>query len=525
MGAVLVVPASARSVRDRRPLRAGSDPAPNGDFNGDGFADVAIGDPGETVGSVSHAGAVNVLYGSAGGVATTGNQFWNQGSPNVPDTAETGDAFGFAVAAGDFNADGFGDLAVGVPDEDLGGHADAGMVQVLVGSQRGLTVGPWFWESSPGMPTNAAAGDGFGWAVAAGDLNGDGRADLAVGLPGRSVSGRALAGATIVLYGSPTGLTSSRSQVWTQNVSGVPGTANKGDRLGFSLAIGDFNADGSGDLAAGVPGEDVGTGADAGAAQILYGSVTGLVATGGEVWYQDSPGVLGRSEMQDDFGYALAAGDLDGDGADDLAVGAPFEDEGGALDAGAVNVLYGSRGGLTATGNQLWALDSPSIPGGLQASASFGFVLSSGNYDGDGFADLAIGDPGHAVSGRARAGAVNVLYGSPGGLAAARAQFWNQDSPGLVGHAEAGDEFGFALGAGEAGNGGQEDLFVGVPFEDTGSIVDAGDVNVLYGSSTGLTSAANEEWDQNVSGVADSAERADQFGAAVASGTSGGPPP
>jgi FG-GAP repeat len=107
----------------------------------------------------------------------------------------------------------------------------------------------------------------------------------------------------------------------------------------------------------GVPGENQGRGV----AQVLVGSAAGLTAAGSQLWSQDSRGVAGQAEGSDRFGSALAAGDFNADGRADLAVGVPGETLGGAFGAGAVNVLYGSAGGLTAAGSQLW---SPSHPWG-----------------------------------------------------------------------------------------------------------------------------------------------------------------
>src|SRR4029450_12511583 len=111
------------------------------DFDGDGFADLAVGAPIETVGSLSGAGAVNVLYGSAAGLTGTGSDVFTQNTSGVINSAETQDQFGGALAAGDFNHDGFADLAVSVAGEDVGGIVDAGAVNVLYGSARGLTGG------------------------------------------------------------------------------------------------------------------------------------------------------------------------------------------------------------------------------------------------------------------------------------------------------------------------------------------------------------------------------------------------
>src|SRR5947199_351050 len=93
--------------------------AVRGDFNGDGSADLAVGVPGEDVGGVNGAGAVNVLYGGTGGLSATGNQLWSQDSPGVLDAPGVSEFFGQALAIGDLNGDGRDDLAVGVPYEDV----------------------------------------------------------------------------------------------------------------------------------------------------------------------------------------------------------------------------------------------------------------------------------------------------------------------------------------------------------------------------------------------------------------------
>ncbi|HET9558119.1 MAG TPA: integrin alpha, partial [Actinomycetota bacterium] len=136
------------------------------DFNGDGFDDLAVGAPGEAVGSLFSAGAVNVLFGSADGLVPGADLFF-QGSGGVGGTAETGDGFGVAVTQGLFNDDDFFDLAVGVPGEAVGSVAGAGAVNILYGSAGGLTGGPLFVQDNP--ETN----DSFGFSLAAGDFDGD----------------------------------------------------------------------------------------------------------------------------------------------------------------------------------------------------------------------------------------------------------------------------------------------------------------------------------------------------------------
>ncbi len=204
----------------------------------------------------------------------------------------------------------------------------------------------------------------------------------------------------------------------------------------------DYNNDGLDDLAIGVPGEDIGAIKDAGAVNVLYGSGSGQTATGDQLWHQNTPGVLGGAEAGDVFGDNVTCGDFDGDGFDDLAVGVPGEDIGAVVDGGAVNVFYGSASGLTASGDQLWHQNVPGVLGGAEAGDLFGSSLASGDYDGNGRDDLAVGAPGEDVGALVDAGAVNVLYGSGSRLTASGDQLWHQDSAGILGGAEAGDMFG-----------------------------------------------------------------------------------
>jgi len=269
--------------------------------------------------------------------------------------------------------------------------------------------------------------------------------DLAIGIPGEDIGTVNAAGAVQVLYGTVGGLSATSNQLWHQDSTGIEGAAEADDHFGWALAAGDFNGDGYGDLAVGIPGEDINTVANAGAVSILYGSAAGLSATGDQLWHQDSSGIEGAAEANDNFGSALAAGDFNGDGRADLAVGVPYENVGAVADAGAVNILYGSAAGLSASGDQLWDQESTDIEGAAETGDNFGWALAAGDLNGDGRADLATGIPNEDISTIANAGAVSILYGSAAGLSASGDQLWHQDSPGIEGAAETNDYFGRAL--------------------------------------------------------------------------------
>jgi hypothetical protein len=136
------------------------------------------------------------------------------------------------------------------------------------------------------------------------------------------------------------------------------------------VAAGDFDHDGFVDLAAGASGEDFG----AGVVSVLFGSAAGLTRVGGQLFTQ----VGGAAEGNDRFAATLAAADFDHDGFADLAAGAPFETVGTTAEAGAVSVLYGSAGGLSRAGGQLFTQNSPGLGSSAEPLDNFGLTLAAG---------------------------------------------------------------------------------------------------------------------------------------------------
>ena len=468
------------------------------DFNGDGFADLAVGVPAESIGDAAQAGALNVLYGSASGLQPSADVYF-QGSGGVGGTPEDNDRFGSAVARGDFNDDGILDLAVGAPAEDVGTDDAAGAVNVLNGSGGGLTGGPLFTQVNP------EAGDEFGSALAAGDFDGDGVFDLAVGAPGEDLGGLGNVGAVTVLFGSPAGLTTAGSQTLYQGNGGVAGTAEGGDGFGSSLASGVLAGDGVADLVVGVPFEDVGFDVSAGAVNVLAGSPAGLV--------NGSLATQGNPEETDVFGSAVATGDFDDTPGDDVAVGAPGETVNRVFFAGAVSVFNGPPGGLA--NERLLFQGAAGIPGTPETFDQFGSALAPTDSNGIGQWDLAVGVPSEDVGPDVDAGAVNLLAGGaagPGG-----------GSLVLQGNPEDDDRFGTALPGGfflhDFDNNGFFDLAVGAPSETVGAGFArgaAGAVSVYYAfGGPGGTVTPGPAFTQGSGGLGGTAEGGDQLGAAM----------
>ncbi len=386
-----------------------------GDFDHDGFDDLAIGIPGEDVGAISNAGAVEVRYGAAvrASALETRRQIFHENTTGVPDNAGTDDEFGHALAAGDFDGDTFDDLAIGVPLESVSGVSDSGRVFVLYGTASGVDVArAQTWDTdSPNVPFASATNQYFGAAIAAADFDDDGFCDLAVGAPGFTLS----RGITFVLPGGTSGLFGSVNYYFFQGFFGVPDSAENGDAFGYALAVGKFNDDAYADLAIGVPGEGIADGgpelAAAGAVHVLFGSAAGVSPGGGQFWTALSTGVPGDPEVGDELGFSLAAGDYDGDGFDELAIGVPFEETFRGPEEGDVVVLHGSATGPVGLGAASWNLEVPGILGDMNPGDHLGWCLAVGDFDHSGQQDLAIGIPNDGAIGSAL-----VLYGTAVGL-------------------------------------------------------------------------------------------------------------
>jgi FG-GAP repeat len=379
-------------------------------------------------------------------------------------------------------------VEIGVPGENVAGEADAGLVEVRYSSGTTKAL----------KAPNPVAGDRFGTAIAGTDLNLDFREDLFVGAPGRDVRGKADAGAVYVFLGTPNGLTYWRTI--TMDSAGIEGSAQAGAGFGSSLASDEGLTDFT-NLPVGVPGYDVGTARNAGAAielVLAYGDQpdwTGTLLTEAD-WPDQAP------ETNDRFGSTVAKS-----GGSDYVIGAPGETVNGHAGAGAV------FGGHTWSAPERFVLsqDSSQMPDAAEPGDQFGRVLRMTPER------IYVGVPGEDVGELTNAGMVGtavlpVDFGEPVTAGPAFTQDSTDETTGLpvAGSAEAGDKFGAAL----THHGPQSDrvdeldlhIYVGVPGEDVGQRPNAGMVNVLHDPvQPGLTEST----------VGGTNESGDRFGAAL----------
>ncbi|MFF7053811.1 FG-GAP and VCBS repeat-containing protein [Streptomyces griseorubiginosus] len=382
------------------------------DFNGDGFRDFAV---------ASLGGEVTVTYGTATGVGTTTKTF-TQSSAGIPGTAgDAGgyaDAFGEDIASADLNRDGYADLAVADFTEKVSGRVSSGAVTILWGRKTGLTG-----TDATRLKVAARADQGFGKAIETGDFNGDGKADLAVADAFRSVyvyrGGFTKSGTTgkvtkhtrgdtfentglvagkvtkdketdLYLLGQGYHNDKMTQDAWFLRGGSTikPGKATvvNGSAPDYSPTgvVADFDKDGYGDLAVG----DTRYNNYAGSVVVWRGGGTG--PTTKYRLTQSTSGVATAAAAHEYFGSDLSAGDTNGDGYPDLAVGVPYEKVGTAKGAGGVHVLRGGRAGLTGKNSQWFSRATAGVPGNPVQYESFGSLVRLRDLDRDGDQDLLV---------------------------------------------------------------------------------------------------------------------------------------
>lgn len=432
LGSATGIPGAERHRLDRDwpTAQFGASIAPAGDVNGDGFSDVIIGahkyDLGPCVDLTCDDGAVFIYHGSANALGAG----LNPAPTTVFNTVGYSQRAGWAVStAGDVNGDGYSDIIIGDWRDQIGPEASEGTAFIYHGSASGINTVP-----ATILQSNVATSY-FGRSVStAGDVNGDGYADVIVGCIQFS-GGQTYEGAAFIYLGSPTGVSSSAFLRYEPNAT------NAGMGESVSTA-GDVNGDGYSDMIVGAPGQ--------GRAYVYHGGTYNVNATPS---FTRSSGMAAAR-----MGAAVAnAGDVNGDGYSDAIIGSPDASNGQANE-GLVHVHYGGLNGLSASPDRTLEVNI--------AGAAFGAsVASAGDVNGDGYADVIVGAPTSGGMGRAY-----VFHGGPGGLSA---------TPSLTLNGTPGSLFGTSVfKAGDHNADGYSDVLIGAP--------GSGVVHVHAGGPSGL---------------------------------------
>ena len=405
-GGVIVLPSSAKGPsRREKVITQSSRGVPGGsergdqfgfavasaDFDRDGFADLAVGQPGETVGAAAVAGSVTVIYGSRKGLKTTRSVAITQ-----PGGPREESAWGSSLAALDVNVDGYPDLAVGAPWTTNNSAGLGGTVGVLPGGARGLsskalTVITGQPESEPDDYSDADKL--FGAGLATGDLDGDRDVDLVIMSEGASYEGDAHAGSVTACLAQAGRAPGCRRLLHDELHEGFT-----------SVAVGNMSGDALPEIVIGSVFWDD-DGRNDGAVTILrLETAGGLGVAALTELGEDSRGIPGTADTGDGFGERVALSDIDRDGYADLVVGAPGENN----ERGRVTVIHGARSGWRTSGNYTLSQSTKGIPGSAERGDVFGSSLMLLDYNRDGRVDLTIGAPGENRG----SGVVTTLPGS-----------------------------------------------------------------------------------------------------------------
>ena len=405
-----------------------------GDVNGDGYGDVIVGAPYYTSGSrtLQFAGAAYIHHGSTSGVSASASSTLTGGGAY--------DYFGYSVSgAGDVNGDGYDDVVVGAYHY----ASFTGRAYVHHGSSSGVLT------RASVILTGSAANDQFGYAVSgAGDVNHDGYDDVIIGAPYRTNGSLSEAGAAYIHHGSTSGVAESASSMLTGGAAyAYFGTSVSG--------AGDANGDSYDEVIVGAPGYGSGSLTYAGAAYIHDGSSSGVASSASRTLTGGAAG--------DYFGYSVSgAGDVNGDGYDDVIIGANYHISGSLPSAGAAYIHHGSPSGISASA-------SGTLTGGT-AYGELGFSVSrAGDVNGDGYDDVVIGSNWYSGP-----GAAYIHPGSPSGVTSSG----NLTLTGGTTY----DAFGWsASGAGDVNGDGYDDVIVGAPGYDLGTVTNAGAAYIHHG--------------------------------------------
>jgi hypothetical protein len=438
-----------------------------GDADANGTPDLAVGAPTDDDGINDH-GAIWILFRNADGSVKSHQKISaTEGGYVVSPSFDA--LLGWSLASlGDNDGNGIDEILAGVPEADTT-VLNGGALRILDLAPSGAvaaqqTIG----DAASGFAQTLAEDDRFGSAVTrVGDIDGDGNVDLAGGASYDDGNGSDR-GAIWILFLDASGAVDRYGKI-SDTKGRFFGLLDDGDRFGTSVtSLGDLDDDGVPDVAVGAPWDDDG-GTDRGAVWVLFLNDDGTVKSHRKI--SDTKGFFAGTLRDGEwFGYSVAGlGDLDGDGVEDLAVGAVNDFDGGSGNRGAVWILFLRADGRVKS-HQKISVTSGGFTGAVDQADDFGrSVVTLGDLDGDTIPDIAVGASRDDDGGTDR-GAVWILFLSRDGTVHAYQKISDTEGS-FSGILDDGDGFGWAVGAlGDVDADDVEDLSVGAPYDDDGGI-------------------------------------------------------
>ena len=477
-----------------------------GDINNDGIDDFAIGAPGaDPNGSVS--GSTYIIYGKEGGLDANinlGNLLDNSAGFRI-DGASRGDNIGYSVSsAGDVNGDTYDDIIIGTPFASPNGFR-SGSTYVVFGKNGNFEDNVDLSHPTSGANVRIngeSAGYHIGWSVSGvGDVNGDGYDDVIIGAVGADWNGEH-SGSTYVVFGGEDGLDEDINPSSIVASNGMDGfridgesAGRPGGEIGRSVSLGDINGDGIDDIAIGASSTDSNGNIWAGTTYVVFGKDDNAFAATMNLSELDgSNGFRIDGESGADWsGYSISlAGDFNGDGIDDLIIGAYGADSNGKYHNGASYVVFGNNDddAFAATMNlsELNGSNGFRINGESTGDNSGKSVSSAGDFNGDGYDDIIIGAPMANSNNGRTSGATYVVFGKEGGFDATveLSDIIASDVRGgfRINGESAGDRSGeYISSAGDVNHDGYDDLIIGKGWVDPNGDR-SGTSYIVYGHAT-----------------------------------------